>query len=219
MKAPKFAMILWLGFAMASLNFPLWAQQTKSIEKFYCPYCGITNPTPSKFCSACGSRLPDRLSTRLSEATSHARDSLKTTNLAQDWVEPNYSPQGSIAGPVAAGLLAGTIGLFGGGILGAEIDKASSDGYEEFDGLMGFVIGAPIGESLLMPVGVHLANGRRGNLPGAMLASMAIAGTGIAIAAATQDGKVLVAIPVAQLLACIAIERGSSAPKSPENPN
>lgn len=208
--AQKFQMIIALGCAMAILNFPLWAQETKSIEKRYCPYCGMANLKASKFCGACGTRLPDRVPLISSQAISYKRDSLETKTLSQDWTEPNYRPSGSVEGCTAAGLLAGTIGFFGGGFVGAAIDKASSDGYEEWDGLLGFVIGAPIGESLLLPVGVHLANGRRGNLSHATFASIAIAGAGIALAASTGDAKILVAIPIAQLLACTAIERSTS---------
>ncbi|MGH7601067.1 MAG: hypothetical protein ACREOI_32315 [bacterium] len=205
----KFQMMIAFCFAMTILSFPLWAQGTNSMEKRYCPYCGMVNLEAGKFCNACGTRLPDRMPRRLSEAISQERDSLKTTNLALDWTEPNYRPKGSAEGCMAAGLLTGTIGFFGGGLIGVQIDKASSDGYEEWDGLAGFVIGAPIGESLLLPVGVHIANGRRGNLPLAVLASVGIVGTGIAVAASTGDAKILVAIPFAQLLACTAIERST----------
>lgn len=208
--AQRSHLMLTLCFAMAIMNCPVWAQETKSTEKRYCPYCGVANFNASKFCGACGSRLPDRMPILISETTLHQRDSLETANLAQDWTELNYRPQGPVAGPVAAGLLAGAIGFFGGGFVGASIDKASSSGYEEWDGLVGFVIGAPIGESLLLPVGVHLANGRRGNLPLSVLASLGITGAGIAMAASTGEAKILVAIPIAQLLACTAIERSTS---------
>jgi len=206
----KFKVSIALFLAMIILSFPLWAQETNSMEKRYCPYCGMVNFKASKFCGACGTRLPDRMPMQLSEAALHQRDSLETMNLAQDWTESNYRSRGSVEGCIAAGLLAGTIGFFGGGLVGAKIDQASSDGYEEWDGIYGFLIGAPIGESLLLPVGVHLANGRRGNLPLALLASVGIAGTGIALAASAGDAKILVAIPIAQLLACTAIERSTS---------
>ena len=202
----KFQMMIALCFATAILNFPVWAQETKSMAKRYCPYCGVANFKASKFCGACGTRLPDRMPLILSHATSHERDSLET----KDWTEPNYRPSGSAQGCAATGLLAGAIGFFGGGFAGYGIDKMSSDYYDEWDGLWGFVIGAPIGESLLLPVGVHLANGRRGNLPLAVLASVGIAGTGIAMAASTGEAKILVAIPIAQLIACTAIERSTS---------
>lgn len=215
MKTPNFFVIKFkvsiaLFLAMIILNFPLWAQEINSMEKRYCPYCGIANLKASKFCNACGTRLPDRMPLLVSEAAMHQRDSLGTANIIQDWTEPNYRSRGSAEGCMAAGLLAGTIGFFGGGLVGAKIDQASSNGYDEWDGIYGFLVGAPIGESLLLPVGVHLANGRRGNLPLAVLASIGIAGTGIALAASAGDAKILVAIPIAQLLACTAIERSTS---------
>ncbi len=73
----------------------------------------------------------------------------------------------------------------------------------------GFVVGAPIGESLLLPVGVHLANGRRGNLPLSLLASVGIAGAGIFAAVTAEDPYVLLSIPILQLAACTAIERST----------
>ncbi|MDZ7288985.1 MAG: zinc ribbon domain-containing protein [candidate division KSB1 bacterium] len=203
---------------LAMLIWPVAAQEIKPMEKFYCPYCGMTNLMTSKFCGACGARLPNpadpRVKTKMPMSSSGAfavvSDSFETKNLYDDEIVQSYRRQGSVAGPVAGGLWAGAIGLFAGGLIGARIDEASSDGYEEWDGLAGLVIGAPIGEALLLPVGVHLANRRQGNLPLALFASIGIAGAGIGLAAAAEDGRILIAIPVAQLAACVAIERATS---------
>lgn len=208
--AQKFQMIIALGLAMTILSFPLCAQEKNAMAKRYCPYCGMANLTTSKFCGTCGTRLPERLPLISSQAAARARDSLETKTPARDRTEPNYRQPNSAEGCMAAGLLMGTIGFLGGGLVGAKIDQASSDGYEEWDGIYGFLIGAPIGESLLLPVGVHLANGRRGNLPLSMLASIGITAAGIALAASAEDAKILVAIPIAQLAACIAIERSTT---------
>jgi hypothetical protein len=43
-----------------------------------------------------------------------------------------------------------------------------------------------------------------------MLASIGITAAGIALAASAEDAKILVAIPIAQLAACIAIERSTT---------
>jgi hypothetical protein len=206
--AQKLQIMIALCLTMTISSFPLWAQETNSMEKRYCPYCGMANFKTSKFCNACGTRLPDLLPVILLEAASS--DSLETKTFSHAWNKPNDRPSGSAERCVAAGLIMGTIGFLGGGLVGARIDKATSDGYEEWDGLAGFVIGAPIGESLLLPVGVHMANGRRGSLPLAMLASVGITGTGIALAASAGEGGIVVAIPIAQLIACTAIERSTS---------
>jgi hypothetical protein len=134
----------------------------------------------------------------------------KLKGTSGDWTEPSYRPRSPVVGPVAAGLAAGAIGFFAGGFAGYGIDRMSSNYYDELNGFWGVVIGAPIGESLLLPVGVHLANGRRENLPLAMLASVGIAGAGIAMAAAADDAMIVIAIPIAQLVACTAIERSTS---------
>ncbi len=202
----KFLAIVIACSALAMPASPVAAQDARAVEKRYCPYCGVANLKTSKFCNACGARLPDRMPLQLYEATSHKHDSLETTNRA----ESNYRQSSPVADPIAVGLLMGTIGFFGGALVGYEIDKITSDYEGEWDGFDGVLIGAPIGESLLLPVGVHLANGRRGNLPLAMLASIGIAGTGIALAASADNANILVAIPIAQLIACFAIERSAS---------
>lgn len=197
MKAPKVLMLILFCLMAAMLDFPLWAQETNSMKKFCCPYCDLTNFTTSKFCGACGSRLLARsLTTNLYPS---AGSTLKRFN-----AELDFGPE------AATEALAGAIGFFAGGFVGAEIDRAGSNGYEEWDGLYGFVVGAPIGEALLLPVGVHLANNRRGNLPLSLLASIGIAGAGIFVAVAAEEPYALLTIPILQLTACTAIEQSTS---------
>jgi hypothetical protein len=194
--------MLSLPWVAGILPMPLLAQETKQAAMRHCPYCGIANGRASKFCGACGSKLPARsFSTNLP-----ARNDAK---LKRSDNEFDFQPETATEKLVGAGLMAGAIGFFAGGFLGADIDKAGSDGYEEWDGLAGFIIGAPIGESLLLPVGVHLANGRRGNFPLSLLASVGIAGAGIFAAAAAEEPYMLLSIPILQLAACTAIERST----------
>ncbi len=202
MKAPKVLMLTLFSLMAAMLNFPLRAQETNSMKKFCCPYCDMTNFTMSKFCGACGSRLPARLLT--TNFYTSDGSTLKRFN-----AELDFRPETATEALAGAGLLAGAIGFFAGGFVGAEIDQAGSDGYEEWDGLYGFVVGAPIGEALLLPVGVHLANNRRGNLPLSLLASIGIAGAGIFVAVAAEEPYALLTIPILQLTACTAIEQST----------
>jgi hypothetical protein len=124
-----------------------------------------------------------------------------------------HAPQTSSAstlGMVGAGLGAGLVGFVVGGYIGARItDSENSD----LDALSGGITGGTIGESLFLPLGVHLANHSRGRLLPAMLASLGIGAAGVSLAIATQDaaplpGVILVLTPVAQLITSIAIERG-----------
>ena len=191
-----------LPWSAGILPVPLLAQETKKVATLHCPYCGIANRSTSKFCGACGSKLP----ARALAANSYTGDGSTLKRFDNEF---DFQPQTAMGSLVGAGLLTGTIGFFAGGFLGAEIDKAGSDDYEEWNGLYGFVVGAPIGESLLLPVGVHLANGRRGNFPLSLLASVGIAGAGIFVAIAAEEPYVLLAIPILQLAACTAIERST----------
>lgn len=121
------------------------------------------------------------------------------------------SAQGSTTGMVAAGLGAGLVGFVVAGYIGARIaDDPNS--YEDLDALGGAIVGGTIGESLLLPVGVHLADHRKGSVLPAMLASLVIGVAGVSLAIASQDaaplpGVILVLTPVSQLISAIAIER------------
>jgi len=204
----RLLVLVLLCFGCLIFNWPLLAQETKNVEKLHCPYCGVTNLAASKFCGACGSKLPNASfsPTLAYQMTAMANDSSNATAFSGENSSRLKRPPGSIEGSVAAGILGGGIGFFAGGFAGAMLAANDSD---EWSGLVGFVIGAPIGESLLLPVSVHVANGRRGNLSHSMLASFAIAGAGIAMAVTMEDGNVLIGIPIAQLLACTAIERST----------
>lgn len=109
------------------------------------------------------------------------------------------------------GLLGGAAGFFGGGFLGAVIACDQDDAADEgFCAIGGFVVGASIGESALIPLGVHLANGRRGNYGLSLLASAAIAGVGLAVAIPQGEGAWLIPVPIAQIASSIAIERATA---------
>lgn len=181
-------------------------QNLSVVAKNFCPYGGIANKAPAYCCPQFGAFLP-KLLVRSFTANLLTGDRLTLKQLADEFDSQTEAAPEALAG---AGLLAGTIGFFAGGFIGAAIDEAGSDGYEEWDGVAGFILGAPIGESLLLPVGVHLANGRRGNFPLSLLASVGITGAGILVAATAEEPYVLLSIPILQLAACTAIERSTS---------
>jgi hypothetical protein len=91
---------------------------------------------------------------------------------------------------------------------------ASDDDGDDLDVLSGGVAVATIGEGLLLPLGVHIANGSRGSYGKSALTSLGIAAAGLlALQALHYDPPgapiVLVAVPVAQLATSIAIERAT----------
>jgi hypothetical protein len=115
---------------------------------------------------------------------------------------------------VTFGLLGGGIGLVAGGLLGAVIGNDEDDSEHGWiDALRGSVIGGTIGESIGLAGGVHLANHRQGSFSLGALASLAIGGVGAALVVENQDPPaapiILVATPIAQLIATILIERKS----------
>jgi hypothetical protein len=121
----------------------------------------------------------------------------------------------SVPAMAAGGLVGGALGLVVFGYMGALIADNQADSGEDLAALGGFVVGGTIGEALMVPLGVHLVNRRRGNYGTAALVSLGIAAGGVALALATEDqaplpGVILVAIPIAQIASSIAIERSTS---------
>lgn len=111
---------------------------------------------------------------------------------------------------VFSGILGGAAGFAGGAILGALLAPEPESDWD-FTRVFAAGVAATAGEAALLPLGVHLENGRRGSYGYALAASTGIAALGLAVAFNTADpyrGSALVSIPIAQLAASIAIERG-----------
>jgi hypothetical protein len=107
------------------------------------------------------------------------------------------------------GAMGGLTGLMAGGFLGARIELAGGCS-GEWCGFSGALLGAAIGSSIMIPVGVHLANDGRGDLSQSVAVSgFALAG-GVALALLTQEEKPLLLIPLAQIIGSIAMERRTS---------
>lgn len=120
---------------------------------------------------------------------------------------------GSEAKMATYGLLTGAAGFLIGGLVGAALSGERDDADSWVDALEGAVIGGTIGESLMLPVGVHLANDRQGDLLWSMPASLAIGVAGAAFARNFSSKKkslpILILTPLAQIAASIAIERNT----------
>ena len=128
---------------------------------------------------------------------------------------PAAAPQPPASSPrlVAGGVLGGALGLLAGGVAGAAIGRSQGCDAEEWVcALHGAMAGAAVGTSLGIPWGAHAAGGRRGALAGSTLASLALGAAGVAGLRATHYDApwapvILVATPLAQLAAVVAIER------------
>jgi hypothetical protein len=138
---------------------------------------------------------------------------LEPSELRLAWVSPSVASPSQAEWRTAAesrsapvltlgGLAGGAVGVVGGFFVGALL--ASDDDGDDLDVLSGGVAGATIGEGLLLPLGVNLANGGRGAYTTSALASLGIAAAGLlALQAVHYDPPgapiVLIAVPVAQL--------------------
>ena len=107
-----------------------------------------------------------------------------------------------VGGMILVGVALGAAGLFAGALAG---DRFQSFPCE--DCIEGAFYGALAGESLAIPLGVHLANHRRSSLTPALAASLGIGALGLGAAAVTDQWSILLAIPVFQVAASIGIER------------
>ncbi len=109
--------------------------------------------------------------------------------------------------PVLWGIGGGTLGALAGGLAAVPFVRACEG--DEVCAIPLF-IGAALGESMGTPLGVHLAEGRRGSYPLAALASVGIAAAGVSAASLLSDKgaqAVTVMVPAAQLAASVFIER------------
>ncbi len=118
------------------------------------------------------------------------------------------------------GVAGGAVGFFGGGLIGytAETGLTGCAG-DEWCGFGGILLGAAVGEVVMLPMGVHLANRSRGSYAPSLGTSVAVGLAGLAVASQAGEaaGVVVAAVPVAQLLAAIAVERGTAARKLRED--
>jgi hypothetical protein len=138
---------------------------------------------------------------------------------------PSAGPAASAVAPAAVGVdtaaspdelslaLGGVLAFFPGavvgGFVGAGIEKAGGcDG--DWCGLGGGLIGATAGTAVSIPLGVHLTNRRRGRLDRSILAAAGVAAAGWAAAFALDDGRPVLLIPFAQLVAAVAVERATT---------
>jgi hypothetical protein len=143
---------------------------------------------------------------RLASPLSPQADTPAATPIVLGVPLPRARPARSPVVLALGGVLAGTAGTFGGAWIGNKITKdACEDCFLE-----GLIYGGVAGGSALLPLGVHIANGHRGNYGASLLASLGIGAAGLAVAVASQEGAVMLSVPVLQLVSSIAIERATA---------
>jgi hypothetical protein len=119
--------------------------------------------------------------------------------------------QGGVLG-AAAGWLVGGLAV---GVPLASTNPFGSDALDDGVWTPGMILGLELGQAVGIPVAVHLANGRQGNLRASLMASAVLATAGTLllwtgdVEALEEPGRltVLVAVPIAQLVTSIWLER------------
>jgi hypothetical protein len=129
--------------------------------------------------------------------------------------------------PAIGALLGGAVGVAAGGFAGAIVggNRCSSEGNpDSCDLLGGLLAGTAIGYTLGTPVGAHLVNRRRGQLPWSLAASAGLAAAGYAVLRAKGvsfygintpsqrrlASTVVITVPILQFVATTAIETVTS---------
>lgn len=110
--------------------------------------------------------------------------------------------------PILGGIAGGTLGLYGGALAGLSLNEHDQGEWDEFGA---FLTGAIVGEALLLPLGVHLGNGRRGSYANdlgiAVLAGLA----GIGVLALTNGNAAGFVIGATLQLGCVVAQERSTA--------
>jgi hypothetical protein len=100
-----------------------------------------------------------------------------------------------IGGAVAGGIS----GLFLGGTIGHNIETSYTECDYNWCGLRGVIYGSIIGETLLLPLSLHQANGRRGNYGLSLLLCSATTAAGLYLAHRNEESTYWAMIPLAHL--------------------
>jgi hypothetical protein len=115
---------------------------------------------------------------------------------------PASAPEPDAIALAFAGPLGGTAGLFAGAVVGDYFQSTPCE-----DCYLAAFAGAVLGESLGIPLAVHLADGRRGRPAPGMVASLAIAAGGLVIAGQLRRAEFLLVVPVLQIATVVASEQ------------
>lgn len=111
---------------------------------------------------------------------------------------------------VLGGLAGGVVGFFAGGYAGAMAGGGNRVCGDDPCGLEEAIWGAAAGVSTFIPLGVHLANGRRGSYGAELAASLVVGVVGLGLAYNSNTGVPLLLVPVGQIVTSMLIERAAA---------
>ncbi len=123
--------------------------------------------------------------------------------------------QPHISRPIAGGLVGAVVGGTVGGFIAVlwAVKESREEGNSDPDVLylgFAFLAGLALGEPWGAACGVHIGNRRQGKPLPSIVASVAVAAAGIGAAAVVDEWRILLAVPVVQIGAAVAIERSTA---------
>jgi hypothetical protein len=111
--------------------------------------------------------------------------------------------------PIIGGMVGGTVGIFTGALIGQNVtQKQAGEIY------IGAVYGLLIGETLLLPVGVHAGNNEQGSLLADFAVSTGVGTTAVLIGTRSDLGSALLVGVFGQFIAVVATERATGKRRS-----
>lgn len=114
--------------------------------------------------------------------------------------EPGQARSTSMA---FGGTVGGVTGFMAGALVASGLSRNCGG---EFCGLGAAFMGGLIGETLAIPLGVHLANRSQGNFGTALAGSVVSGAAALLLLDATDEGTFVLAIPLAQIVTSVLIE-------------
>lgn len=144
---------------------------------------------------------------RLTEARGGAAPAVDTASRAtlSPTIDPTYPRNGAMA---FTGTLFAAGGIFAGGYIGAGMACGGANG-DDWCELGGAIVGALVGEMIMLPLGVHIASDRS-SYGKKLLVSSAVMLGGMVLAPLT-GGISLLAAPPLQLMTVMGVEKAAVA--------
>jgi hypothetical protein len=114
-------------------------------------------------------------------------------------------------GAIVGGALGGSLGLVGGAFVGVAMACGASSCTGEYAGYGAALLGLLIGEVLLLPVGVHIGNGSKGNLAKDVGVSAGTAAAAIILGSMTESYAIFALAVAAHFGLTVRAERTAGA--------
>ncbi|MGE0352421.1 MAG: hypothetical protein AB7I33_05155 [Gemmatimonadales bacterium] len=139
------------------------------------------------------------------QVLSQARLGASTPAMSNDRAPsaPRQPGQARSTSMAFGGTVGGVTGFMAGALVASGLSRNCGG---EFCGLEAAFLGGLIGETLAIPLGVHLANRSRGNFGTALAGSVVSGAAALLLLDATGEGALVLAVPLAQIVTSVLVE-------------